>query len=243
MGESNPHVTSNEIMHVCLKIHLANRPELRVFSNMNLDYPGPPSPAGSPSPYVSPDIMVVKPSRPLGEDVPSYFLGKDGPAPLQVTEILSERSAQQQDLGKKPILYARLGVAEYILIDVSGEFLPQRLLLKRLQSDGSWKDEQDADGGITSQLGFRVIIDADGQLRLIDAATGKRYARPDEAEKEAEARRTAEKRAQREARARRKAQEQAQREMDERRNAEERIRALEAELARLRGTKGDPPTA
>jgi hypothetical protein len=73
-------------------------------------------------------------------------------------------------------------VSEYILIDISGRFLPQRLLLKRLQLDKSWKDEQDSDGGVTSHLGFRLIIDKDHRLRVIDAASGKAYIRPDEAE-------------------------------------------------------------
>ncbi|HEY7423021.1 MAG TPA: hypothetical protein VH682_02150, partial [Gemmataceae bacterium] len=63
-----------------------------------------------------------------------------------------------------------------------GEMLEQRLLLLRRQRDGLWRDEQDADGGITSRLGFRIVIEDDGQLRIINAQTGKRYARPDEAQ-------------------------------------------------------------
>jgi hypothetical protein len=82
------------------------------------------------------------------------------------------------------------------------------LQLKRLRRDRTWKDEQDADGGVTSKLGFRFIIDADGRLRVTDSLTGGPYPRPDEAQAEALARR----------------------------RAEERVRALEEELARLRGT-------
>lgn len=208
LGESNIHVDSDEILHICLKAHLASRPEYRVFSNMNLYYQEVESQAVSPLPYVSPDTMVVKPFRPLGKKVRSYQIGRDGPSPLLTVEVLSERSYEQRDLDEKVILYAKLGVAEYILVDVTGQLLPQRLLLKRFQADGSWKDEQDADGGVTSQLGFRLIIDNDGRLRMLDAVTGKPYARPDEAQAEAEARR----------------------------QAEERIRALEAEVRRLRGT-------
>jgi Uma2 family endonuclease len=211
MGESNIHVDSDEILHICLKAHLANRPEYRVFSNMNLYYQEVESQEVSPLPYVSPDTMIVKPVRPLGKKVRSYQVGRDGPFPLLTVEVLSERSYEQRDLDEKVILYAKLGVAEYILVDVTGLLLPQRLLLKRLQADGTWKDEQDADGSVTSQLGFRLIIDSDGQLRLVDAVTGRRYARPDEAETEAEARR----------------------------QAEERVRALEAELQRLRGSAPD----
>ena len=66
--------------------------------------------------------------------------------------------------------------------DVTGKFLPQKLLLKRLQADGTYKDERDADGGVTSKLGFRIIMEDDGQIRIINAATGHRYVRPLEAE-------------------------------------------------------------
>jgi Uma2 family endonuclease len=210
MGESSPHVQSDEIAHVCITAHLRNRPEYRVFSDMNLYY-RPEGFTGNRIPYVSPDVMVVKPDRPLGEDVSSYQIGLDGPAPLLTAEILSERSAQQRDLGDKMTVYALLGVAEYILIDLTGRFLPQRLLLKRLQPDGTYQDVQDPDGGVSSRLGFRLVIDTDGKLRVLDTASGRRYIRPDEAETEAQARR----------------------------QAEERIRALEADVARLRGSSAE----
>jgi acyl-CoA reductase-like NAD-dependent aldehyde dehydrogenase len=106
-----------------------------------------------------------------------------------------------------------------MLIDMSGEFLPELLLMKRLVR-GAWKDERDADGGITSRFGFRLIVDGDGQLRVVDAGTGRRYVRPDEAEAEAAARRA-------EAAAR-------QAEAAARMRAEQRVRELEAELAQLR---------
>jgi Uma2 family endonuclease len=203
MGEANIHVLTEEIFRNGLKAHLGRQRRYRVFSNMNLYYH-----PKDPKAYVSPDTMLVEPPRELGEDVSSYRIGVDGPAPKLTLEVLSARTAQQKDLEEKVIVYAKLGVQEYILVDVTGEYLPQRLLLKRLQPNGTWRDEQDPDGGVTSQLGFRLIIDTDGHLRMLNAATGERYARPDEAETEAEARR----------------------------QAEERIRVLEAELRRLRGT-------
>jgi hypothetical protein len=33
---------------------------------------------------------------------------------------------------------------------------------------------------VTSQLGFRLVVDADGLLRVIDTATGRRLLRPRE---------------------------------------------------------------
>lgn len=129
--------------------------------------------------------MIVSPFEPLPENQVSYTIGRDGPPPLATIETLSLRTAQQRDLDEKITICARLGVAEYILVDPSSQYLPQRLLLKRLQPDGTYRDEQDADGGITSNLGFRIVIESDGKVRVIHAATGWRYPRPDEAMAEA----------------------------------------------------------
>lgn len=183
MGESYPHVRTDEILHVSLEAYFAKEFGWRVFANMNLYYRDRPLHKKTKSPpYVSPDLMIVRPFRLLGNDIRSYKIGRDGPAPILVAEILSERSAQQGDLKKKLAIYAQLGIPEYILIDSTGQYLPERLVLKRLQADRSWKDEQDADGGVTSQLGFRLVWEADGLLRIVDAATGKRFARPQEAQ-------------------------------------------------------------
>ena len=214
MGETNVHEITNSILRFGLEAHLAGHPQYQVFSNLNLYYH-----PTDPKAYVSPDVMVVKPFSRLPDEVSSYRIGEQGPGPVLAVEILSERSAQERDQTDKVILYAKLKVAEYVLVDVTGRYLPQRLLLKRLLPTGSWKDEQDADGGVTSQLGFRLILNADGRLLVTNVATTRAYIRPDEAEKEAEARRQAETRIREEAEARSQ--------------AENRIHELETEIARL----------
>jgi Uma2 family endonuclease len=206
MGESEVHLRTSDIAFYGLEFHLAPRPQYRVFSDLNLYYD-----PDEPSVYVSPDVMVVEVHKPLSGDVRSYRIGQDGPAPFLATEVLSFRTFQQGDLTYKPELYARLGISEYLLVDVTGRYLPQKLLLKRRQVDGSWLDQRDADGGITSTLGFRFIIDDDGQLRVLDLATAYRYARPDEAEA-----------------IRRKAEEQL-------RTAQEEIRLLREQLKQKKG--------
>ncbi len=207
VGESYLHTLTCAILHYGLKFHFAGDPRYRVFENLNLYYS-----ADDPSAYVSPDVMVVEPSQPLPVAIPSYRIGREGPGPRLTAEILSNRTYQQGDLSGKPEIYARLAIPEYILIDITGSLLPEKLLLLRRQADGLWREERNADGGVTSQMGFRLKIDPDGQLRVLNAHTGKRYARPDEAQ-------TAE---------------------DARRQAEERIRALEEELARLRSQGAQP---
>lgn len=215
LGDATWHTDAMGIALYGVKAHLRDRPELQVFANLNLYYS-----IRDRNAYVSPDLMVAQPDE-VTVNVPSYRIGEDGPPPLLVGEVLSERTAQQGDLREKLPVYAGLGVREYILIDTTGRFLPERLLLKRLRRNRTWKDERDADGGITSRFEFRFLIDAEDRLRVVDARTGAHYARPDEAQA---------------------GRAQLALEAEARRRAEERVRALEEELARLRGTarKGKP---
>jgi hypothetical protein len=53
-----------------------------------------------------------------------------------------------------------------------------------IESNRTWKDHQDEDGGVTSQLGFRIILEDDDMVRVLDATTGERYLRPLEAQHE-----------------------------------------------------------
>jgi hypothetical protein len=200
IGEASIHTDTLDLAFYGVGPHLAGEEHLRVFSNLNLYYSEIDRKA-----YVSPDFMVAQ-HKETGAGFTSYRIGVDGPTPLVVGEVLSERTAQQGDFREKPHIYALLGVREYLLLDLTGEFLAQRLLLKRLRMNRTWKDEQDADGGITSKLGFRMVIDTDGRLRVLNTMTGERFVRPDEAQAFA----------------------------DERAALQEEIRALEKELARLR---------
>jgi Uma2 family endonuclease len=208
MGESSLHTQTCDILLYGLSFHFAGRSAHRVFGNLNLHYS-----ARDANAYVSPDVMVVKPRRRLPPDLSSYGIGQDGPVPLLVAEVLSFRTYQEGDLVSKPILYADIGISEYVLADVTGAMLPQKLLKLNRQTNGIWRDEQDTDGGVTSRLGFRVVLDADGQLRVLDVRAGKRYARPQEAQE---------------------VMDRLAGEAEAHRQAEERVLALEAEVARLR---------
>jgi Uma2 family endonuclease len=183
-GDSKVHTITLAILDMGIRAFLNERLGYHVFSDLNLYYHRIDRWA-----YVSPDVMVVLPTRELPDALTSYRIGEDGPAPKLVIEVLSRRSFQQQDLTHKPIIYADLGIREYILADPTGEFLPQRLLIKRLQADRTWLEEQDADGGVTSDLGFRVVIEPDSHIRVIDSKTGKRHVRPAEAQAELDAQR------------------------------------------------------
>jgi hypothetical protein len=208
MGETDIHTKSMAILFWGIRAHLVDHPEFRVFSDLNCYYHPIKRWA-----YVSPDVMVVVPDLRLSENVTFYRISEACPAPVLVVEVLSRRSFQQQDLTNKPEIYSDLGVAEYIIADPTGQFLTEKLLLKRLLVDAVWRDEQHRDGGVTSRLGFRVVIEDDGHLRVINAETGSRYARPEEAQA---------------------ALDQMATEAEARRRAEEQVRTLRAELANLR---------
>jgi Putative restriction endonuclease len=203
VGEAVVHTLTIEILFYGIIFHLRNLPGYTPFQNLDLHYLD-----AKPKAHLTPDIMIVPEERPSYKTLTSYRIGKDGPAPQVALEVLSRWTYEDGDLTKKPPAYAAIGVQEYILVDVTGQFLPERLLLKQRQPDGSWVNTQDADGGITSALGFRVVIEPDGKVRVLNAQTGKAYLRP----------------------------EQAQEVADARQQAEQRIRELEAELERLRGT-------
>jgi Uma2 family endonuclease len=222
MGETQPHTAAVQILLAGLIAHLAAQPRYQVFSDLNVYYHPIKRWA-----YVSPDVMVVIPFQRLPEELTSYRIGVQGPAPVLTIEVLSRRSFQQQDLTNKADIYAMHGVAEYVVFDpTGGQFLPERLLVKRLQNDGGWLDDQDRDGGITTRLGFRIVVEEDNLPRVIDLQTGKRYVRPNEAQTLLD-----------------DVRRQADLEAEARRRAEERIRALEEEVNRLRNPPANGPVA
>jgi Uma2 family endonuclease len=183
MGENSLHYIDGNTIFAALQAHCeAHHPEFRVFANLNCYYlESPRNPTSKRSPYVCPDVMVVRPDRPLGESVDSYTIGKDGPAPVLVVEVLSKLSGKLRDPIEKPDVYARLGIPEYLLIDEPRRFLDHVLVLKKLRDDRTWDESIDADGGVTSRLGFRVVHD--GVVRVFDES-GRAYVRPVDAERE-----------------------------------------------------------
>jgi Uma2 family endonuclease len=218
MGESNPHAWANLILFGCLLPLLGKRrPDYQAFANLNCYYEGRRSKKTGRKPNFASDLMIARPFVKLPLDTPSYTIGEDGPAPTTAFEVLSKRTAEDRDLKKKLELYRKLKIQEYILVDLMGVYLKQKIQLKVLQPSGRWKNVKDSDGGLTSQLGFRLIIDETDPygLFVVDAMTGIRCVRPHEAADESEARHLAEERA---------------------KAAEERLEALQAEMVRSRNS-------
>lgn len=176
MGEANYHYVENGIAYYGVKAHLADRPGLHVFANLNVYYH-----PKNPKWYVSPDVMAVEADLDPKGIVKSYRIPDDGPPPMMALETMSESSGLERDLEEKAEIYALMKVSEYILVDPFARYLYRHVLLKRFQPNGRFSDEWDDDGGVTSRLGFRVVMEEDGQIRVLDARSGRRYPRPYEA--------------------------------------------------------------
>jgi hypothetical protein len=184
---------------------------------------------GNPAACVAPDVFVV-----LGVakgERRTYKVWEEGQPPTVVFEITS-RGSRLEDLGTKRALYAMLGVREYFLYDPLGEYLRPPL-------QGYWLLEGDyqrllpGDQGepVSQALGLELRLQ-DGQLHVVNPATGERLLTPAEAHA---ARRTEAVARQAEAVARQA--EAAARQAAEARAAlaEAELERLQRELARLRG--------
>jgi Uma2 family endonuclease len=202
----------------------AEVPDVYVWGNMLLYYV-----EGNPRSCVAPDLFLVKGVEKRVR--PIYKLWEEERAPSLVIEVTS-KSTRSEDLRTKKGVYQRLGVEEYFLFDPLGEYLRPRLQGFGLIEGRYEALLQEGDGALFSAAtGLRLLPEGE-RLRLRDATSGAPLLWADE---EAEARQAAEDRADQEGQARQAAEDRADLESRARQAAEERLRALEEELARLRG--------
>jgi Uma2 family endonuclease len=206
VGETWFHAREYREILNALDLYFLDDPDVWVGGNQFLYYV-----EGDPRRVVCPDVAVTKGmSKEPGRRI--YKLWTEGRPPSLIIELTSD-STRQEDLGKKKDLYERLGVEDYFLFDLLGDFLNPNLQGYRLVAGRYRPIEPDADGELPSRAtGLKLKAEGD-RLRVLDAATGEPLLWNHELGKAAE-----------EARANARRAEQA----------EERARAAEAELARLR---------
>ena len=169
---------------------------------------------------VAPDVFVSfgvpKRSR------PSYKVWEEGKPPDVVWEFGS-RSTAKGDAGEKKKKYRRMGVREYWLVDLDGEYHDRRVhgfeLVNGDYVELPW--DEGSDGTVTVwspalQLEQRCM---DGKLRFWDRKTEKYLELPEEEERGA--REQAESRAESEARGRREAESRAESEAQARRESDQ----------------------
>jgi Uma2 family endonuclease len=227
-----------------LDIYFANHPDVYVSGNLLIYYV-----KDNPKKVVAPDVFVVfgvpKHLRPI------YKVWEEGKGPDVVIEITS-KTTRERDEEDKPAIYQAMGVQEYFQYDPTGDYLMPALRGRRLDASGNYHlippTSQNGGSGVlvlpSRVLNLELHLD-EGRLRLFDPLSKwylfsheeEREARIQEAEarKQAEeARRQWEAKFNAEAEARRQEAEARRQEAEARRQAEERIKALEAEMQRMR---------
>jgi Uma2 family endonuclease len=203
MGETDGHIDALIYLREALRDHFRDDPQMYVAGNMLLYYE-----EGNPAACVAPDVFVVQ--GVAKHERRTYRLWDEGRPPTVVFEITS-RGSRLEDLGTKRVVYAMLGVQEYVLYDPLGEYLRPPLQGYRLQEGEYQRIPPGDEGRLTSQaLGLELRVE-EGRLRLVNPLTGERLLTPAEA---LTARRVADARAS---------------------QAEAELERLRAELARLRG--------
>ena len=176
--------------------------------------------AKRPSTGVDPDVYLVEPAPPKGEQETSLCLWKPGHhAPRVAVEVVSQETAEK-DYRDGPARYAVSGTRELWVFDPlrkgpGDEGGPWVLQVWRRVKGNQFRRVYAGDGpAFSRELGAWIVVtDAGMRLRLADDAAGARLWP------------TAEEDAQRAKEEERRAKEEAERE----------VAALRAELARLRG--------
>jgi Uma2 family endonuclease len=194
-----------------LESRLEGTPDAVVFFDMKLLFRA----HGLPDP--GPDVMVVCGIRPGNRF--SFDVREEGVRPCLIVEVVSPKDSKirQIDLEKKPGIYAKAGIQEYVIVDWMLQDPRLRLLGYRLDGAGSYRPiEPDAEGCLLSETaGVWFQVSPDGERVLVfEHPSGRRVLNLLEQKKE------------------------ASREAETRKAAEEENARLRAELERLRGERG-----
>lgn len=115
IAETGFHVS--QLLHalIVLDFWFRNAENVYVSGNLLFYYE-----EGNPRRQVAPDVFVVwGVSKEMRRN---YKLWEEKQAPQVVIEITSKET-QKEDMGKKRALYERIGVAEYYLFDLDGDYL------------------------------------------------------------------------------------------------------------------------
>ena len=238
MAASDLHLEILIWLILALRAHFAELTDTYVSGDILTYYT-----EGNPRDVVAPDVLV---SFGIGQKRRhTYKVWEEGKVPDFVMEF-SSKTTYRNDLTDKKVLYAALGIPNYLLYDAESLYLPSPLMGFRLVEGVYVPIEPGADGRIHSEvIGLDFVIQ-EGRLRVYDPIGGEWLQTPAEmqaarADREAMARQQQHARADREAMARQ--QQHARAENAEARaenaearaeNAEARAENAEAEVERLR---------
>jgi Uma2 family endonuclease len=126
MAETGIHVLQIIYLYLALRWWFRAEPQTNVGANMFLYYR-----EGRPKKRIAPDVYVAwgVPKR----ERRSYKIWEEKQPPQVVFEVTSPKT-REVDLGRKRLIYAEIGVAEYYLFDPFGQYLKPPFRAYRLDS-------------------------------------------------------------------------------------------------------------
>jgi Uma2 family endonuclease len=177
---------------------------------------------GLPGP--GPDVSVIRGARYPDVDFDSYDVVEQGALPCLLIEVISpkDRRIREMDEVDKKDLYERVGILEYLLVDLPRRATGRRFRVRgyRLGAGRRYQPiEPGKDGRLLSETtGLRFGVPPDGQwIEVFVDSTGERLLTSWEEEEKAA-----------------REEEKAAREAEARKAAEEEIALLRAEIERLK---------
>ncbi|MGH9838476.1 MAG: Uma2 family endonuclease, partial [Blastocatellia bacterium] len=164
MAETDIHRNLMAELIAELETHFRDEPDVYVSGNLFIYYI-----EGKPGKRVAPDVFVVRGVPKHERRV--YKLWEEGPVPEVAFEI-SSRKTWGDDLQRKWLLYARLGVKEYFLFDPEYDYLDEALVAYRLE-DGQYTRIEVNEGRVHSRTLDLELVDTSKTLRLFNPQTGE----------------------------------------------------------------------
>jgi Uma2 family endonuclease len=236
MGDTDFHNRVMYWLRDALENYYADVPDVYIASNLVMYYK-----QGDPKSRRDPDVLVAKG---VGQHNRRAFrVWEEGVVPCVLFEVAS-RYSWRIDVNKKPAEYAGIGVKEYFVFDPEGAYLDPVLQGFRTVKGKPVLMKPAADGSLVSkQLGLQLVPQGE-KLQLIDVQTGEPVCskaeqerrRADQADQRAA---QANQRAAQERQLREQAEQRAEQERQLREQVDQRAEELEAELRRLRQSRGN----
>lgn len=172
--QGNPHFLAVSYFHELLFRRFHDQPDVLVLSDLkHLLGPGLPSPA--------PDISILRdPHHPDPDELMVYDLVRYKTPPFFVLEVVSPSNPRVRRIDEvtKVRVYERIGVEEYLLVDLPRRATGYRFRLRgyRLDQAGHYQAiEPDAEGRLLARsLDLWFTVSDDGKrVLLVDATTGE----------------------------------------------------------------------
>lgn len=133
-------------------------------------------------PPAAPDLAIIPDAPVLADDIKSYHVGRDGPLPIFVAELISD-SSRTHDTETKRTFYASMGIKEYLVVDLLPlEAGPWRVYGYRLENEPYYTPiPNDEEGGVTfTGVGLRFVPVGRSRIEFYDLTTNQRLLTPDE---------------------------------------------------------------